>query len=249
MNRTIAIQTTAEARRYLTVQRDWFEQFQKITANFDEKANEQEIVAIFDDVITRYAGVRAPDYRWDGENIMRLRRPLAENDLAHPYGLDYAAQAADKKFQVTQLKIDGPAPDIVGKDLQGKPVKLSDSRGRITILTVGVYYSKDDASLSRCRELRQEYGKKLALVSVVENRSEEPFYAYNLVREAGIDWTVIGDPGCAICQRWCQITFPELYVIDAAGKLRFHDWGDHHSDEVASLVKLLMEEAQEANKQ
>jgi hypothetical protein len=42
--------------------------------------------------------------------------------------------AQKKEKDASGPSIDKPAPDIVGKDLDGKPLKLSDYRGKVVLL-------------------------------------------------------------------------------------------------------------------
>jgi beta-lactamase regulating signal transducer with metallopeptidase domain/protocatechuate 3,4-dioxygenase beta subunit/peroxiredoxin len=235
------IQTTEEARKYMIAQRDQLIERQKIFVDFNEQANEQAVVSLLDDVIEHYAGVKGPRYRWEGENRLRLTRPIGDDELGIvPRGVDYSSRAAARKFQVTQLKIGQPAPDLVGKDLQGNAANLSDYRGRVVVLTVGDLH-KNDPTTKQCHELFEKHLEApLTLISVLEERSDQPYYAYNRALEAGITWKVITDPDGELQARWCQITFPEIYVIDAEGFLRFHGRGGEYGEDFTQLVEKLL---------
>jgi peroxiredoxin len=205
-------------------------------------------------VIEHYASVKTPNCRWDYPNYpdceIRFTRPVPDEQIAfQPDWHDYAARAAWRKFQVTQLKLGQPAPDIVGNDVQGKPAKLSDDRGRVVVLTVGYSFGEGDAAVKKCIELRKKHGNApLAMVSVVEERPDEPYYAYNNAAGAGITWKVIADPHGVLCAHWCQETFPEVYVIDAAGILRFHGISGPYSEDFTPLVEDLLKEAESTKK-
>jgi peroxiredoxin len=45
-----------------------------------------------------------------------------------------ADKAAGELFEIRNLAIGKTAPDIVGDDLDGKPLKLSDYRGKVVVL-------------------------------------------------------------------------------------------------------------------
>ena len=239
-------------RKYFKEQRNQVAQLQKVLAGYDETANERAIVKLLDDVIERYAGVKGPRYRWDWSNYprrdLRFIRPVPDDEPGN--SPDYAAQAAKLKFQVTQLKLGHPAPDIVGKDPQGKPAKLSDERGRVVVLTVTRdFLEENDAALEQCHELLQKHGHApLAMVSVVEEQPDQPYSAYNKARGAGITWKVIADPDGVQCARWCQQTFPEVYVIDAEGVIRFHGMGGKYSEDFTPLVEKLLKKAESSKR-
>jgi hypothetical protein len=46
----------------------------------------------------------------------------------------YAEMAERLHFEITRLQIGMPAPEIEGTDLEGKPMKLSDFRGKVVVL-------------------------------------------------------------------------------------------------------------------
>ncbi len=234
-------------RKYFGEQRNQVAQLQKILAGFDERANEQAIVQLLDDVIEHYAGVKAPPYRWEGPDYtLWLTRPVAdeENGIIARW-FDYPARAAARKFQTTQLKLGHPAPDIVGKDPQGMPAKLSDYRGRVVVLTIGHDFDENEIAIKRCRELLAKHGHApLSMVSVVEAQPDEPYSAYNKTQGAGITWKVIADPDGNLCFRWCQETSPEVYVIDADGLLRYHGTCGEYSEDFTPLVEELLKKAE-----
>ena len=42
--------------------------------------------------------------------------------------------AALEEFKLAHLSVGGIVPEIVGKDIQGKPMRLSDYRGKVVVL-------------------------------------------------------------------------------------------------------------------
>ncbi len=71
---------------------------------------------------------------WEQEAEGYYRRVVAEfPDGKHYRGtLGQAAESA--LFEMQNLAIGKPAPEIVGEDLNGKPMKLSDYRGKVVVL-------------------------------------------------------------------------------------------------------------------
>ena len=60
---------------------------------------------------------------------------------------------------------------------------------------------------------------------------------------------MITDPGGTVCARWRQLVSPEVYVIDAAGILRFHGIRGEYGEDFAPLVEALLKEAEALTRQ
>jgi len=55
-------------------------------------------------------------------------------DVKHPYGGTIGEKARSELFEIRNLTVGKTAPDIVGVDQDGKPLKLSEYRGRVVLL-------------------------------------------------------------------------------------------------------------------
>src|SRR5262245_27843174 len=73
----------------------------------------------------------------------------------------------------TTLAIGANAPDIVGEDLEGKPLRLSDFRGKVVLLAFwGTSCSPCMAEIPKERALRERYqSKPFAIVGVNSDKS------------------------------------------------------------------------------
>ena len=58
----------------------------------------------------------------------------ADEDRLKRYRAAYGERAKAVLFELDALAIGKPVPDIVGEDLDGKPMKLSDYRGKVVLL-------------------------------------------------------------------------------------------------------------------
>ena len=115
-------------------------------------------------------------------------------------------------------------PEIDGEDFAGKRLKLSDQRGKVTVV---VFW------FSRCgpckvmipheRELVERHrGKPFALLSV--NSDENPDDARKIIAAQGMTWPIWNDRGTgSISKAWGVTTYPAVFVIDANGVLRYRD--------------------------
>jgi peroxiredoxin len=149
--------------------------------------------------------------------------------------------------ELRRLSAGRPAPEIEGMDLDGKPMKLSDFRGKVVVLEIagfGVQLARapDQAASQRIESFRRLAstieGKPVALLGVVEAHREEYQKA---IRASGLpirfwwDPEREGQPELAgkvwsrrpgpIHAAW-DAEGPNIYVIDAKGVIRYtHAFG------------------------
>ena len=76
--------------------------------------------------------MKQPNPTWNGRPITADERRQAEAMLARKQTLGQAAEA--RLDEMHNLVVGKPAPEIVGVDLDGKPLKLSDYRGKVVAL-------------------------------------------------------------------------------------------------------------------
>jgi len=101
-------------------------------ARFAESAKKLEERAIRLPENAKYAGVDPAADRAEAERL--LERVVAEfGALAHYRG-DLAAAAKGDLFEMRELAVGKPAPEIEGEDIDGVPFKLSDYRGKVIFL-------------------------------------------------------------------------------------------------------------------
>jgi thiol-disulfide isomerase/thioredoxin len=121
-----------------------------------------------------------------------------------------------------------PAPDIVGKDLDGKTLRLSDYRGKVVVLTFwGSWCPPCRALIPHERELvRRHQGKPFALLGV---NSDENLATIRMFVEAErITWRNFWDGGKhgPISSAWNVRLWPAIYVLDAKGVIRYQNLRD-----------------------
>jgi thiol-disulfide isomerase/thioredoxin len=124
--------------------------------------------------------------------------------------------------ELRNLRVGKVAPDIVGDDLDGKRLKLSDSRGRVTLLVFwGHWCGPCMAMVPQERKLAERYaGKPFNIVGV--NSDEERVKARDVASRKKMTWRSFweGDER-RISREWNIHGYPETYVLDAAGVIRF----------------------------
>ena len=101
---------------------------------------------LYEEVITDYGDIpyvtwrhrefeallKEPAPQWNGKPLTDERRHSLEASLAHKTTL--GKEAADKLDVMVNLAVGRPAPEIEGTDMHGKPLRLSDFKGKVVVL-------------------------------------------------------------------------------------------------------------------
>lgn len=115
------------------------------------------------------------------------------------------------------------APEIHAYSLTGQPMRLSQFRGRITILTFwGDWCSACRASLPYERILLQKFPEKISIVGV--NSDRNPQQALARLATENSNFPSFYDGGSSqgpIAEQWGIQFWPTLYVLDHRGVIRY----------------------------
>jgi len=185
----------------------------------DPNALDRQAEALLERVVAEFADV--PDW-YD-------KRPLG-------------AIAEGELFALRHLSVGKLAPEIVGRDHEGKLFALEDFRGKVVVLTfsgnwcgpcVGMYPQE--------RELAARHaGKPFTLLSVNTDASAETLR--QSIAKGEIRWRCWWDGGMTgpITTRWGISQFPTIFVLDRTGVIRFKDI---RGDDLDRAVTTLLDEA------
>ena len=187
---------------------------------FDKVAAES--AALFQRVIDRHAGLR-----------------LGTNDPA-----EAGAFAKGRLFELRNLAVGAKAPEVDGTDLDGKPFRLSDQRGKVVVLDFGSHRS--------CGVCRQMYpglrtfvetfkGRPVALVGVSVDDDVDELRA--VAAKGETTWPILADgerEEGPLAARWVIRSMPTFYVIDPKGVIR--NKGFIQVGEIEGTVNLLLGE-------
>jgi len=133
------------------------------------------------------------------------------------------------------LKVGKTAPDLIGVDLAGKPMKLSESKNRVVLIST--WSSTSDPSLAIVPNLKQLLKKhqKAPFTIVGINGDEADADVEAAVRTNSITWrsfrNEVTDDKPGIIDRWNITSFPMLMLIDHKGVIR-QVWEGSPGDEV-----------------
>jgi thiol-disulfide isomerase/thioredoxin len=146
---------------------------------------------------------------------------------------------------ILRLSIGKTAPEIVGRDLEGRPFRLTDYRER----AVALVFSADWCAICRTLEpyerfLAERYAKwPFAIVGVQTGASREQ--ALGQMLQTGLPhrafWDEPGEsaPNGQIADDWNVMGWPATYLIDGEGVIRFVDVRD---EDLLKGVRQLVEE-------
>jgi thiol-disulfide isomerase/thioredoxin len=206
-----------------TVDRYVHEPFQEATGRLiresDPAALERESEALLERTVAEFAEVKD----WFTPN--RTIGAIAEGEL----------------FARRNLSEGQVAPEIRGKDHEGKPFALGDYRGKVVVLTFSASWCGPCVGMY---PLERELVKKLAdkpfaLVSV--NADEDVATLKKSIASGEITWRCWWDGGMdgPITTRWGVAAIPEVFVLDRAGVIRKKNV---RGEELEKAVMALLEE-------
>ena len=139
-------------------------------------------------------------------------------------GMTYSEMAKQELFELQFLAVGKPAPEIIGKDLDGIEFKLSDYRGKVVMLDFwGHWCPPCRAMYDQERELVDKLGSApFVLLGVNSDRKLD--FARNAVRDEGLVWRHFwnGKDGTQgnIAGQWNIESWPTVYLIDGNGIIR-----------------------------
>ena len=167
---------------------------------------------------------------------------------SHPEAADTVAHA---RFMVSALTVGKTAPDIVGRDLDGAGLRLSDFRGKVVVLMFSAEWCGICRTLYPYQRLMLELYKNWPFAIVGVETGSSAAGAKQAKVDAGLHyrswWDAPGPDGHgAISSSWNVGGFPTLYVIDGQGVIRFVDL--RYEDLLKGVRQLLSEDLLAANR-
>jgi thiol-disulfide isomerase/thioredoxin len=150
------------------------------------------------------------------------------------------AIAEGELFAIRKLSIGQAAPEITGKDHEGKSFALSDYRGKVVLLTFSASWcSPCVAMYPQERELAKKLEhERFEMLSV--NADEDVGTLKKSIASGEVTWRCWWDGGMdgPITTRWGISAIPEIFILDKAGVIRFRDLrGDKLEKAVVSLLQ------------
>jgi S1-C subfamily serine protease/thiol-disulfide isomerase/thioredoxin/phage FluMu protein Com len=157
-----------------------------------------------------------------------------------PYGEDTLRHKAEQLlFEVQYLAIGKQAPEVVGREVTGKELKLSEFRGRVVVIDFFADWCPAcSAMYPEERSMVEKYkDKPFALLGVNIDRKERFQQVVNLKK---VTWRCWWDgPNGSISTCWNVSAYPTMYVLDEQGIVRHKFVGAPGSKLTEAIDELL----------
>jgi thiol-disulfide isomerase/thioredoxin len=176
---------------------------------------------------------------------------LAEFDGKNSYraqGIEqqYFAEAKGQLVELRHRALGKPAPEITGIDLDDRPMKLSDYRGRVVLLNFwGTWCFPCMKLIPHELELVKSFqGQPFDIVGV--NCDTDFPKARAAVVQTKMTWRSFRDQiddKLTITRQWKVVGYPCLYLIDHHGTIRKRWIGNPPTDELIHMTRVLVDAA------
>jgi thiol-disulfide isomerase/thioredoxin len=165
-------------------------------------------------------------------------------------------QSADRLFRTTthpaavQLPVEGSMPSLAGATewLNSEPLTPTGLRGRVMLVQFWTYTCINWLrSLPYLRAWAEQYKNHGLVVIGVHTPEFDVEHDLDNVRRAvkdlGVTYPVAVDNDYAIWSAFDNHYWPALYVIDAAGQIRHHHFGEGGYQQAETIIQQLLGEA------
>ena len=115
----------------------------------------------------------------------------------------------------------GPTPPLALNDLNGKPAKLADYRGKVVMVQFWATYCppclKEMPSMVRLEQ--KLAGRPFAILAV--NMGETEKEVRDFQKKINVDFTILMDSDGKALADWKVFVAPSTFLVDAQGKIRY----------------------------
>jgi peroxiredoxin len=210
----------------------------------DPDASRREALELLKMVAAEYGDVLEAPRTGYGPTLLKIER-TANDPLTNRKRRELADLGETMQFELTHLSVGQPAPEITGPDERGKELKLSEQRGKATVIMFSFKgCGPCEAMYPANRKLVQTYrGRPFAFLGVM---GDELGTVRELVAEKTITWPCWwegkGNKLGSIAARWNVSSWPTIYVLDHRGMIRYCNL---QGDLLAKAVSQLVAEAEQ----
>lgn len=151
---------------------------------------------------------------------------------------------AGRLFALRHLSVGKVAPEIQGKDAEGREFRLSDSRGKVVVLTFSGNWCGPCVAMYPHERKLVERSKEEPIAVLSVNTDDKVETLRSAIQSGKITWPCWWDGGTdgPITTRWGINGFPTVYVLDPEGVIRYKDVPDEKLD--SAIDQLLKEQAE-----
>lgn len=231
---------------------------EKFLSTASEKSTDKQVKGL----ALYYLGTQAADQLDDEEDEKRIDELVAKAtglfDKAVKEAPDARVSEGDTIAKEVKAQLDGfaaiknlaigkPVPEIVGTDLSGKPVKLSDYKGKVVLVDIwATWCGPCRAMIPHEREMVMNLkDKPFALLSVSCDKDQETLVKFFEKEQMPWDHWFDGPRG-SVAKSFRVRAFPTLYLIDHSGIIRQKWIGSPGNDKLDKAVDELVKTALKA---
>jgi peroxiredoxin len=127
------------------------------------------------------------------------------------------------------------APDVVGEDVNGKPIRLSDYRGKVVLLDFwGTWCPPCRAMIPHERDMVESRYKDrpFVLIGIAVDSAET---LKQFMQNNPMPWPNIVDENRILAKQWAVHNYPTLVLIDHKGVIR-ERWQGAQMDDISREV-------------
>ena len=165
-------------------------------------------------------GSLGDDPRIMAQRIENLREAIIKSADVRIGNTSVAEMARDELFRINHLSKGRTAPDIVGTDSGGRPIRLSDFRGKVVML---VFWSSWDPQAAKALELlRKSVADHVddAFIMLGVNRDSLPNLRA-LEADRLVTWRNFSDPAQSVAKQYRVSSWPYCMVLDQQGAIQY----------------------------
>ncbi len=178
-----------------------------------------------------------------------FERSIKEFARAPRRGDSVSADARAELYEIRELCAGKTAPDITGKDFAGKPLTLSDFKGRVVVIDFWSTSCGACRDMSECERslVKRMQGKPFAILGVNCDADEDKLTEW--MKKEEITWRCWrdGNAGNAegpIFRQFNIHTWPTIYILDQHGIIRHKFLGFPGGGKLDAAIDALVNEAQ-----
>jgi RNA polymerase sigma factor (sigma-70 family) len=222
----------------------------------DPQTLKREAERLYEEVIDEYGDIpyitahlrkleellKVPVPLWNNRPLTAEELQQLKKMVTQPKTLAQVAEGhLDEMYNLAEGK---PAPEIDGRDIDGKPLKLSDYRGKVVVVVFwGSWCGPCMREVPHEREMVEKYkGKPFALLGVnCRENAESARKTMAAEKMTWPQWHDGEDDAGPIVERYHVRGYPTVFVIDAQGVIRNKN---AHGEGLDQLVETLVKETE-----
>jgi thiol-disulfide isomerase/thioredoxin len=172
------------------------------------------------------------------EKYLKMALKYTEAPLTHGKGTVASSARAELAGlkNLSHLRVGKVCPDIAGEAVEGTRFKLSDSRGKVTVVVFWATWCAPCMRMVPHEKTLVERLKDRPFALVGVNGDDDRERASAAAKKAGMSWPSFWDaaerPEGPITKAWNVHAWPTVYVLDAKGVIRWIGRDDTKLDEL-----------------